>query len=202
MFRFVQDSSKWPKHKHTLEKNWHAVDMHRLQDCSFLKPEDPKLLFSTRGFFLLLFQKFYFETKWKTDKGTFVWPFRRTARFRTKKCLRRSLIFKALTSKKSKNMWSSPTSKTVSKHKKRIQWKVRRTRPSPMERRKKTVGCLHFFWNPAQTAWTTFITRVGLDVQKITAHEKATSKPTRSLEWRMRQKQTLQTKQTGVCRSV
>ena len=65
MFRFVQDSSKWPKHKHTLEKNWHAVDMHRLQDCSFLKPEDPKLLFSTRGFFLLLFQKFYFETKVK-----------------------------------------------------------------------------------------------------------------------------------------
>ena len=39
-------------------------------------------------------------------------------------------------------------------------------------------------------------------MQKITAHEKATSKPTWSLEWRRRQKQTLQTKQTGVCRSV
>ena len=102
MFRFVQNSSKWPKHKHTLEKNWHAVDMHRLQDCSFLKPEDPKLLFSTRGVFLLLFQKFYFETKVKDRQRHLCLTIPKNRTVQNKKCLRRSLIFKALTSKKSK----------------------------------------------------------------------------------------------------
>ena len=61
MFRFVQDSSKWPKHKHTPEKIWRAVDMHRLQDCIFWNPKynlwNQVASVFPPGFFLLLFQR-------------------------------------------------------------------------------------------------------------------------------------------------